>query len=311
MTAKPRSLTLGRMLPFVLLLQVLKRVGLAKPLLSRAFKNATSREKKLQAFAGYSATEHDVFVATFSKSGTNWMMQIAQQVAYRGESEFVHVHDVVPWPDSIVGDAVPLSDTTSRDQSPTGLRVIKTHLEAEFIPYDEKAVYLTVLRDPKEVFVSSYHFLGGVFGVLPEVTLHDWFDVFMQPGALGRMWAEHTASFWAWRDRPNVLVLDFGEVKRDSRGCIVRVAKVMGVELTAAELDRVVERSSFEYMRAHEAQFAPPKPPFTKEGDRPRMVRSGKTGDSGDSLTPAQQAAIDRMCQEELRDLGSDYPYDF
>lgn len=251
-----------------------------------------------------------MLVTTFAKSGTNWMMQIAQQIAHRGDASFDHIHDVVAWPDSPAAGPVALDAPGPLASSPTGLRVVKTHLEPEFVPYDRRAVYLTVLRDPKEVVVSSYYFLGGLFGVLSHVTIGDWLELFLRPPSVGSWWAVHTAGYWAWRDRPNVLVLGYGEMHRDPRAAIERVAGVMGVRLTADELESVARRSSFEYMRAHEWQFAPPRPPLASEADHPRMVRSGKVGGSGELLSPTQQAAVDRFCRDELRRLGSDVPYD-
>ena len=38
---------------------------------------------------------------TFAKSGTNWAMQIAHQLIYHGKGEFDHLHDIVPWPDTL------------------------------------------------------------------------------------------------------------------------------------------------------------------------------------------------------------------
>ena len=302
--------SVGRVLPMPGLVRLGKRLGLAKQILRFAFKRMLSPEAKARAFADYAPSEHDVFVATFGKSGTNWMMQIAQQIAHHGAAEFEHIHQVVPWPDApTAAGVVPLADPEPAERSPTGLRVIKTHLETEFVPYDEKARYLTVLRDPKEVLVSSYYFLGGMFGVLSHVSIDDWFDLFLGRPSMATWWAVHTASFWGWRDRPNVLVLGFGEIKRDPRGCIERVAALMGVALTEAELATVLERSSFAYMQAHESQFAPPLLPGMKQEDRPLMVRRGKSGESDELLSRTQQAEVDRFCQAELERLGSDFPY--
>ena len=245
------------MLVFWGAMQVAKRMGLAKPLASLAFRRIQSEKVKRRAFAGYEPTEHDVFVATYAKSGTNWMMQIAQQIAYRGAAEFAHIHDLVAWPDAPTPKAVPLDDMTARDGSPTGLRVIKTHLETAHIPYDEKAVYLTVLRDPKEVLVSAYYFLGGAMGMLSHVGIDEWLELSLDTVTTG--WSVHAASFWAWRDRANVLVVNFREVKEKPRECIERVASKMGVTLTEAELEKVIERSSLSYMKAHESQFQPPQ----------------------------------------------------
>ncbi len=54
--------------------------------------------------------EHDVLICSYFKSGTNWTMQIAVQVAYRGRAEFEHIHELVPWPEipDRAGFAVPL-----------------------------------------------------------------------------------------------------------------------------------------------------------------------------------------------------------
>ena len=49
--------------------------------------------------AGYVPVPSDVFICSYFKSGTNWTMQIAVQIAFRGRAEFEHIHDLVPWPD--------------------------------------------------------------------------------------------------------------------------------------------------------------------------------------------------------------------
>jgi len=310
MRAKTADHHASRVLPMVpaLFAEIAKRFGLSKLLVRTMFKRISSPQTKARAFAGYRPTEHDVFVATFGKSGTNWMMQIAQQIAHLGRAEFDHIHDVVPWPDAPSGGPIPLSDPGPLESSPTRLRVIKTHLETAFVPYHEKASYLTVLRDPKEVVVSSYYFLGGILGVLNRVSIDDWFELFVRSGSMASSWVAHTAGFWEWRNRPNALMLNFAEVGRAPRASIERVAATLGVVLSDAQLEMVVERSSIEYMKAHESQFAPPQSPFSR-GEPTRMVRRGVSGGSDELLTRAQQAEIDRVCQAGLVALGSDFPY--
>jgi hypothetical protein len=297
------------MLPAMLLVQLGNRLGLGKQIAQFGLKLICRSLESAKAFRNYEPTEHDVFVATYAKSGTNWMMQISQQVSHRGEAEFEHIHTVVPWPDTPAPGPISLGDMSALEESPTGLRVIKTHLQAELVPYSEKSTYLTVLRDPKEVLISSYYFLGGMIGVLSHITIDDWYEFATSPGGLMDLWAVHTASFWNWRDRPNVLVLNYAEVKSEPRRSIERVASIMGVDLTESQLAKVIERASFEYMKAHESQFAPPQPPFGDESNPTLMVRRGASGQSGELLSLAQQAELDRLCQAKLRELGSDFPY--
>ena len=282
------------------------KLGLAKPIFKR-IASKTSSGRAEEAFVDYQPIKADVFVTTFAKSGTNWMMQIAQQISYYGASEFDHIHQVVPWPEAAFPNIVPLKDNTLWQQSPTKLRVIKTHLDTDYVPYDEVATYLTVIRDPKEVIVSGYFFIGAVMGVLDYLTFDDWVELFFAPDGLGPSWAKHTASFWAWRERPNVLLFIYNQMKQAPEQCIKQVAETMGVSLTEPQMAQVVERSRFAYMKKHESQFAPPQMPFVKS--RGVMMRSGKSGNSGEMLTKAHQAQVDEFQLQQLQALGSDFPY--
>ena len=101
-------------------------------------------KRKRAAFAHYTPTHHDVVVCTYSKSGTNWMLQIVTQIANFGQGEFDHIHDLVPWPDPpLLGIVAPEVPTWER--APTKLRAFKTHLEASYVPYTPEARYIVVV----------------------------------------------------------------------------------------------------------------------------------------------------------------------
>ncbi|MCH9685717.1 MAG: sulfotransferase domain-containing protein [Deltaproteobacteria bacterium] len=269
--------------------------------------HAQSDQVKAKVFASYQPTARDVFIATFPKSGTNWAMQMVAQVAWHGQAEFGHIHDLVPWPEARFHGLLALDDPSSWEPCPTGKRGIKTALGSHHVPYDEAATYVTVVRDPKEVVVSSYHFICGVFGLGKEITVDQWCADFLGGSFIAGSWAEHTAGYWAWRNRPNVEVMCFPRMKDDLPGTVDRVARVMGVSFTRTQRSRVIERCSFAHMKANESKFAPPQMRFV-DGTA-AMIRKGESGASGELLSRAQQAAIDRHCQAELLRLGADFPY--
>ncbi len=267
---------------------------------------------KERAFKGYQPTIHDVFVCTYSKSGTNWMMQIAYQIAHRGHGEFTHIHDVVPWPDAPMPGIVPLSDESAWQNSASKQRVIKTHLESPYVPYSPDAKYIIVARDPKEAFVSSYHFYDGMIPGIHVPPVEQWLTQFFGDKFFFGSWSEHLASYWQWRTRPNVLWLSYGEMKADLPAAVRRVAHLMGVALTVEEEALVVEKSSFRYMKEIDHKFMP-QPPFSKflpqQGKRPSMMRQGAEGKSSELLTIGQQQLIDEKMQAELRQRQCDFPY--
>ena len=177
----------------------------------------------------------DVFVMTYAKSGTNWMMQIAHQLIYHGKGEYDHLHEIVPWPDTTIMPffmkkyAIPIEEATHWEQSPERKRVIKTHYNWDLLPYSEDARYIAVIRDPKDVFVSNYLFVrDGVYGSRDAVGGHVVRAVLSPQFPLGGSWAVNAAGYWAERHRPNVLVVSFKSMKRDLRGAVAEGRRVPG-----------------------------------------------------------------------------------
>jgi hypothetical protein len=263
-----------------------------------------------QSFGAYRPTSSDVIVASGFKSGTNWTMQIAVQVAHRGLADFGHIHDVVPWPElpRSARFAVPAEDDAARRNSLTGLRVIKTHLPLGNVPYVAWARYICVVRDPKDVAVSSYFFLKRLIFGPTMGSINDWVRLSTMGRGMG--WAEHLASFWKRRDCDNVLFLTYEEMKQDLNGTVAQIAEFMGVDLTDEEVALVAEKSSFTYMKSVSEKFDPVGmgPPWADAVGS--MLRKGVSGSSREYLTREQRRQIDHHWKKELIRLGCDFPYE-
>jgi hypothetical protein len=262
-------------------------------------------------FRDYTPSAHDVFVCSYFKAGTTWTLQMATQIAFRGQAEFENLHHAVPWPDMAMPGMqrhmIQLADPSPVARSPTGLRVIKTHLTRAHVPFVPEARYIVVTRDPKDCCVSGYHFLKSlVLGPLMPSVAH-WVD-FMFSRDFPDAWAEHVASYWPERHHPNVLFLTYEEMRADHMGAVRKIAAFMGVDLTLGELESVVRQSSFAAMKAAGPKFEPGQAlPWSAES---AMMRKGASGGSSELLTPEQQLQIDDYCRRELGRLGCDFPYD-
>ena len=283
------------------------KLGFGPQVLALLSRLMSTPGRKRRAFADYAPGEHDVVVCTYAKSGTNWMLQIVTQVAHLGRGEFDHIHDLVPWPDPPMPGIVSLRASTW-ERAPTGLRAIKTHWEAPYVPYSPEARYIVVVRDPKDVLVSGYHFADSILpGVSENVTPEAWTRLFAKGRSPFGSWPAHAASFWPWRERENVLLLRFEDMKADLERTVKRVAAFMGVPLTEAQLEEVVRKSSFGYMKAIDHKFAPPS--LARTRDRAVMLRKGDTGEAKTFLGAARRQEVDRAMRRELERLGSDFPY--
>jgi len=265
-------------------------------------------------FRGYTPGEQDVFVMAYPKSGQNWMLQIVYQLIHHGKGEFEHIHSVVPWPDVVLATrtwrnyAIPLRLATAWQTAPERKRLIKTHLNWELLPYSKEARYITVIRDPKDVFVSFYFFArNNLLGrAMPSVTAI--YRSFLKGESLMGSWAVSAAGYWAQRHRPNVLVMSFASMKRDLEATVRRVAEFLELRVSEEVIQEVCRKSSFDYMKSIDERFAP----FQGAPWRSKtfMMRSGEQGASSALLAPQQQREMDAVFTAELQKLGSDLPYD-
>jgi hypothetical protein len=205
--------------------------------------------------------------------------------------------------------AIPLELATEWRTAPEPKRVIKTHLDWEFLPYSEKARYIAVIRDPKDVFVSAYFFLkgNGMGSAMPSVdTMYRLFlaDKFF----LGGSWPANAAGYWAQRHRPNVLVVSFRSMKRDLEGTVRQVARFLDIQASDDVIAEVCAKASFEYMKSIDHKFAPG--PMIAWNRSSPMMRKGLQGASSELLSPERQRELDAHCIAELKRLGSDLPYE-
>ncbi|MEM7031023.1 MAG: sulfotransferase domain-containing protein [Chloroflexota bacterium] len=313
----PRALSLLRYPSLALIhglirpaLRLAEGAGYMPSLLESLGKKMNIDHMNAHKFEDYIPTETDLIIGTYPKSGTNWMLQIAYQITQRGYGDFAHIHDVVAWPDQFIeGYAVDLHDNMLAQTSPTGQRVIKTHLGWHNIPFSPDAKYILIVRDPKDIFVSSYFFSKSlVFGpLMPSV--ESWLDFFLSDHFMMGSWAANLSSYWQARHHKNVLFLTYESMVANLPKSIQKVTDFADVNLSQAELNLVHQKSAFLHMKRNNHKFYPGLivPWANPHGE---MVRKGQSGTSSEILSVQQQQRIDRHCKEALESLNCDFPYD-
>jgi hypothetical protein len=260
--------------------------------------------RRVELALSYRPDARDVFVATQMKCGTTWGQQIVYEVLMRGRGDLGdtghgHMYAMSPWIESC--GSVRLEDAAPIGSRPH--RIIKTHLPASLCPYAESARYVYVVRHPVACFSSTVDFtqmLGGPFA-LDRARALDWY---CSDEMWWGSWAAHVEGWWQWaRTRPNVLVLHFEHMLDDLGAAVDQVAVFLDVELEADERARVVEKSGYAYMKAHEAVFEMSPPTFFSEGGT--FFVSGQRGRERGAGS-AERARILVFCREAL--AGASYP---
>ena len=147
-------------------------------------------------------------------------------------------------------------------------RIIKTHYAA----YRRYPRFLAVVRDPRDVMVSMYHFYVSTRYFDYDLP----FSKFLRSGYL--CWpldgSRHTerALKIARRDPARALVVRFEDLRRDPAGWLARMARHVLLEPTAGEIDRAVGACSWEKLQGMEGEHKP------RSDFRGQFFRDGSVG---------------------------------
>ncbi|XP_076783106.1 sulfotransferase 2A1-like isoform X2 [Arvicanthis niloticus] len=191
--------------------------------------------------------EEDLIILTYPKSGTHWLIDIVCLIQTKGDPKWIQsvpIWDRSPWIEYSNGYPVLIHKE--------GPRLITSHLpihlfSKSFFSSKAKAIYL--IRNPRDVIVSGYYFLGkSNIGKNPE-SLGTYIEWFLEGNVLYGSWFEHVRGWLSMRKCDNFLVLYYEDMKKDTKGTIKKICDFLGKKLGPDELDLVLKYSSFQVMK--------------------------------------------------------------
>jgi Sulfotransferase domain len=233
----------------------------------------------------------DIFIASYPRSGTTWMQMIVYQMTSGGDMDFQHVSAVCPWFERSTYSGKDLESLPSP-------RIFKTHLRHYLLPR-QPCRYIYVMRDGRDVAISLFHFYRSHFGFVG--TFSEFFNMFLRGKVEGGSWFSHVAGWLAHRDDPNVLLLRYEDLARDLESSVDAIARFCGITLPAGGMPRILERSSFAFMKQHESRFDHTTEHLWERGvQQGAFLRTGKIGEGLKDLSRQQQELFDRLRSKKL-----------
>ena len=261
-----------------------------------------------QAMAGerpnhrpYQQQDGDTFITCWAKSGTTMMQQMFHQMrtgADGGDMDFDDISRVVPWDDTAF--MVDFDMTAPQVAHPRGF---KSHREYERLPAGAR--YVVALRDPKETFVSFYRFLNGWHFERDVLGMEEFMPMWMSGGPGGCDYATHLLSWYARLRKTDSMVVTYKWAVKNRLLALRQMAALCDVPLTPAIEALVMERTTREYMSAHEDRFDDAMVAKVME-DRCGVAAASdstkvqKTGSSGSALPPVIADQIDALWAERI-----------
>jgi hypothetical protein len=178
--------------------------------------------------------ENDVMLTSYPRSGNTWVRFILANLVEKTLSD----------PLADVQQAVPDIYTMSRRKlnNLRGRRILKSH--EYFDPRYTKVIYL--VRDPRDVAISYFHFLKKSGRLSSDARLQEWMPSFVE-GRLNRFsnWQEHVQSWLSTRGgSPTFLLVYYEDLLKDPVQETSRLADFLGFGSTLGEDIRTALRAS-------------------------------------------------------------------
>lgn len=248
-----------------------------------------------QAMAkGVTCYDDDVWIVSYPKSGNTWTRFLIANLTAAG--------DTVDW--SNIERRVP-DIYYNRDPQLLSLprpRYFKSH-EA-FRPDYRRVVF--IVRDPRDVAVSYYHFVRKAKMLPVDATMDDFMTKFMrgQIDPYGN-WGENVGSWLgARRGTANFMVVRYEDLLENTEMELGRIADALGLIADEQLLRHAVENSRADRMRELEqTQRGEHKLLKTSRADIP-FVRAAKSGQWRTELPPEVVRQIESAWGPVMRELG-------
>ncbi|GMP71828.1 hypothetical protein CsSME_00030090 [Camellia sinensis var. sinensis] len=282
-------------------------------------------EAAMAAKSSFIALDDDVFVAASPKTGSTWLKALVASIIHRGGGDgggdceggneddedaddplrYHHPNDLVPSLELQVCRKNGKLDLPNM-ASP---RLFRTHISYSLLPESIKTssckiVYIT--RDPKDVFVSLWHFMNTQRS--PEqgpFPFDDAFKSFCNGFHSFGPFHEHVLQFWneSLTSPKKILFLKYEDLKREPKGEVLKLASFLGRPLADdGEAEKIVQRCSIERLKNLEVNRdgVDPWSGFPKSS----YFRLGLVGDWKNKLSMEMKDRLDEITRVKFE--GSD-----
>jgi aryl sulfotransferase len=262
--------------------------------------------------------EGDIVVTTAYKAGTTWTQRMLAALVLGPEPDGRGLMERSPWIDArFMGPVEPMIESLDAQ---THRRFVKSHLAADGLRYFPEAKYVVVGRDTRDVFMSLWnhysaytdlayalfndpdrpgpefpHCSGEPRELWPRWIGEGWFD--WEPDGWP-FWSHHhhLATWWQWRDLPNVYFMHYSDMLADTEGEMRRLADFCEIDVPAQWWSAMVDAVHLDAMRREAKGSTADEDPSAMifEGGIDRFLYRGTNGRWRDVLTDADLALYDR-----------------
>ncbi len=239
----------------------------------------------------YRPRPDDIIIATYPKCGTTWMQRIVGLLIFQSPDP-KPIMQISAWIDRRFPQ--PIEAVIAQIEAQEHRRFLKSHIPLDGLPFHDEVKYIHVARDGRDACMSFHNhgtgfteqMLAGLSkaGLEDEVVGRPYPQPLTNPGEFFHRWitqgevpGHHDGSpsmsffhfertWWDARNRPNVLLVHYNDLKADLAGEMKRIADFLAINVDAKLWPELVEAAGFEAMRRDGATLMSTVASIFKEG---------------------------------------------
>ncbi|OMO72992.1 hypothetical protein COLO4_27333 [Corchorus olitorius] len=260
----------------------------------------------------------DIILSTSPKCGSTWLRALMFAIINRNTYDFethplltTNPHDLVPFFEGYMRRDGSYSGRVDSLPSPWFL---SSHLPHSLLPKSLTSTcrFVYICRDPKDVFVSKWHFMNNVRPKeLPPISFEEAFDLFSRGVShYGPIW-DHALGYWkASRESPEtVMFVKYEDVKKETSVYVRKLADFLGVPFSANEeeegiVEKIVRLCSFENLSNLEVNKTVKTTKVRPSVSNSDFFRKGQVGDWVNHLTPEMAQRLDQITKDKFQGSG-------
>ncbi|CAG2219606.1 unnamed protein product [Mytilus edulis] len=245
----------------------------------------------------FEADDNDVIICSYPKSGFHWIWEVVTMLLNNT---------------SVISKELPAkyvleAGTIKNVQQSPQPRVLGSHLYYEELPVsirEKKCKIINVIRDPRAVAVSSFHFFTKIKESKWKGTWAGYLNLFLNGKVLFNGWFQHTQLWERVRqnnpDNP-IHVLSYEDAKKNPFYEFKRLSQFLQLDVKDSTIMTIAENTNFSQIKTSKKAIAEHRLGSVFVGNTYPLYRKGTEDDWKSHFTLQQNAEFEQIYKDRMQ----------